>query len=110
VPSEAPSYQQIVTGYRIAFSLHEVYSNQGLVREFMCQVDIYEEAIREERTRIARELDSLVQTFLSASMQLGVAANSLPSDLPVKPRLDRILQVMDEGIREGLNAMHGLLS
>jgi hypothetical protein len=43
-------------------------------------------------------------------MQLGVAADSLPSDLPVKPRLDRILHVIDEGIKEGLNTIHGLLS
>jgi signal transduction histidine kinase len=110
VPAEASSYQQIATGYRIAFSLHEAYSKQGLVSELMCQVNIYEEGIREERTRIARELDTLVQTFLSASMQLAVMVNSLPSDLPVKPRLDRILQVMDEGIKEGLNTVHGLLS
>ena len=75
----------------------------------MCQENIYEEAIREERIRIARELDTLVQTFLSASMQLVVTADSVPSYLPVKPRLDRILQVMAEGIKEGLNTIHGLL-
>jgi signal transduction histidine kinase len=68
--------------------LHEVHSNQGLISELMREEIIYEEAIRKERTRIARELDTPVQTFLSASMQLGVAADSLPSDLPVKPRLD----------------------
>jgi signal transduction histidine kinase len=56
----------------------------------------YEEATRKERTRMARELDALVQTFLSASRQLGVTADSLPSDLPVKLRLDRILQIMDD--------------
>jgi len=32
-------------------------------------------------------------------MQLGVAADSLASDSPVKPRLDRILQIMDEGTK-----------
>ena len=76
----------------------------------MCQMNINEEAIREERARIAWELDILVQTFLGASMQLAVAAGSLPSDLLVKPRLDRILQVMDKGIKEGLNTIHGLLA
>jgi signal transduction histidine kinase len=90
--------------------LNEVRSNQGLVSELMCKEIFYEEAIRKERTRIARELDTLVQTFLSASMQPGVAADSLPSDLPVKPRLDRILQVMDVGIKKGLNRIHGVLS
>jgi len=74
----------------------------------MCQENIYEEAIREERPRIARDDDTLVQTFLSTSMQPGVAADSLPSDLPVKSRLDRILQVMDEGIQEGLNTIRVL--
>jgi len=71
---------------------------------------IYAEAIGEERTRIARELDTLLQTFLSASMQLGVAADSLPSDSPVKPRLDRVLQIMDEGTKVGLNTIQSWLS
>jgi signal transduction histidine kinase len=63
----------------------------------MYQENICEEAIREERARIAGKLDTLLQTFLGASMQPGAAADSLPSDSPVKPRLDRILQVMHEG-------------
>jgi len=67
--------------------------------------------VREERTRIARELhDTLLQTFLSALMQLGVAVESLPSDSPVKPRLDRILQLMNQGIKEGRNTIQGLRS
>jgi len=67
--------------------------------------------VREERTRIARELhDTLLQTFLSASMQLRVAVDSLPSDSPVKPRLDRILQLIDQGIKEGRNTIQGLRS
>jgi len=78
--------------------------------ELMYQENIYEEAIREERTRIAGELDTLLQTFLSASMQLGVAADSLPSDSPVKPRLDRVLQIMDEGTKVGLNTIQSWLS
>jgi signal transduction histidine kinase len=90
--------------------VHEAYLNEGLVSEIMCQENIYKETIPEERARIAREVDTLVQTFLSASMQLAVAANSLPSDLPAKPRLHRILQVMDEGIQEGLNTIRVLLS
>jgi len=66
---------------------------------------------REERTRIARELhDTLLQTFLSALIQLGVAVESLPYDSPVKPRLDRIVQLMDQGIKEGRDAIQGLRS
>ena len=43
-------------------------------------------------------------------MQLGAAVDSLPSDSPVKPRLDRILQLMDQGIEEGRNTIQGLRS
>jgi hypothetical protein len=78
--------------------------------ELMVQEKIYEETIREERTRIAGELDTLLQTFLSASMQLGVAADSLPSDSPLKPRLDRIMQIMDEGTKVGLKWLQSWLS
>ncbi len=41
-----------------------------------------------ERTRIAQELhDTLLQGFLSASMQLHVAVDRLPADSPPNPRL-----------------------
>src|SRR5215471_14268502 len=67
--------------------------------------------VREERTRIARELhDTLLQTFFSALMQLGVALDTLPSNSPVKARLDRVLQLMDQGIKEGQNTIQGLRS
>ena len=48
---------------------------------------VREESVRlEERTRIARELhDTVLQSFLGASMQLGVAMNSLRSDSLFKP-------------------------
>jgi FixJ family two-component response regulator len=65
----------------------------------------------DERTRIAQELhDTLLQTFLSASMQLGVAAEAVPEESPVKPRLDRILQIMSRGIEEGRTTIRGLRS
>ena len=65
----------------------------------------------EERTRIAQELhDTLLQTFLSASMQLGVAVDSVPEESPVKPRLDRVLQIMGRGIEEGRSTIQGLRS
>jgi PAS domain S-box-containing protein len=65
----------------------------------------------EERTRIAQELhDTLLQNFLSASMQLGVAAKGVPADSAVKVRLDRILQLMEQGIEEGRNTIQGLRS
>jgi PAS domain S-box-containing protein len=71
---------------------------------------IRQENVRlEERTRIAQELhDTLLQNFLSASMQLGVTVDGVPSDSPVKVRLDRILQIMQQGIEDGRKALQGL--
>ncbi len=68
----------------------------------------YEERLA-ERTRIAQELhDTLLQGFLSASMQLHVAADRLPADSPAKPSLARVLQLMSHVIEEGRNAVRGL--
>jgi FixJ family two-component response regulator len=65
----------------------------------------------EERTRIAQELhDTLLQTFLSASMQLGVAVEAVPKESAVRPRLDRVLQIMSRGIEEGRSTIQGLRS
>jgi ligand-binding sensor domain-containing protein/signal transduction histidine kinase len=64
-----------------------------------------------ERTRIAQELhDTLLQGFLSASMQLHVAADRLPSDSPAKPSLAKVLDLMARVIEEGRNAVRGLRS
>jgi len=65
----------------------------------------------DERTRIAQELhDTLLQTFLSAAMQLGVAVEAVPEESPMKPRLDRVLQIMSRGIEEGRTTIRGLRS
>ncbi len=62
-----------------------------------------------ERTRIAQELhDTLLQGFVSASMQLDVAEDQLPDDSPTKPVLQRILQLMGRVTEEGRNALRGL--
>ena len=64
-----------------------------------------------ERTRIAQELhDTLLQGFLSASMQLHVAVDRLPADSPVRPSMGRVLQLMSQVIEEGRNAVRGLRS
>src|SRR5207237_2155174 len=63
-----------------------------------------------ERTRIAQELhDTLLQGFLSASMQLHVVADQVPESA-VKPRLNRVLELMRSVIEEGRNAVRGLRS
>ena len=65
----------------------------------------------EERTRIAQELhDTLLQTFISASMLLNVVVDDVPPDAPFKRRLDRIFQIMDQGIRDGRITIQGLRS
>ncbi len=64
-----------------------------------------------ERTRIAQELhDTLLQGFLSASMQLHVAVDCLPPDSTAKSSLARVLQLMSRVIEEGRNAVQGLRS
>jgi signal transduction histidine kinase len=65
----------------------------------------------DERMRIAQELhDTLLQGFLSASMQLHVAVDSLPEDSPVKLRLNHVRQLMGQVIEEGRNTVQGLRS
>ncbi|HWF48516.1 MAG TPA: two-component regulator propeller domain-containing protein [Bryobacteraceae bacterium] len=62
-----------------------------------------------ERTRIAQELhDTLLQGFISASMQVHVAASKLPADSNVKTSLARSLDVMRQVIDEARNAVRGL--
>ena len=64
-----------------------------------------------ERTRIAQELhDTLLQGFMSASMQLHVADDRLSEDSPAKPLLGRVLQLMGRVIDEGRNTVRGLRS
>jgi signal transduction histidine kinase len=73
------------------------------------QFDIRLEERVSERTRIAQELhDTLLQGFLSVSMQVHVAVDRLPEDSPVKPILTLALQSMGRVIEEGRNAVRGL--
>jgi signal transduction histidine kinase len=62
-----------------------------------------------ERTRIAQELhDTLLQGFVSASMQLEVAADLLPENAASRPLVTRALELMQQVIDEGRNAVRGL--
>jgi len=62
-----------------------------------------------ERTRIAQDLhDTLLQGFLSASMQLHVAAEQVPSDSPAKPLINRVLVLIRTVIDEGRTTLKGL--
>ena len=48
--------------------------------------------------------------FLSALIQLGALVDAVPEESPMKPRLDRVLQVMSRGIEDGRNTIQGLRS
>jgi len=64
-----------------------------------------------QRIRIAQELhDTLLQGFVSASMQLHAAVERLPLGSPSKPPLSRILQLMTQVIEEGRKAVLHLRS
>jgi len=79
------------------------------LRQVAERLDLRFQERLEERTRIAQDLhDTLLQGFLSTSMQLHVAVDELPKDAPEKPRLSHILQRMGQVIEEGRNAVRGL--
>ena len=81
------------------------------VRQVARQLSIRFEERLAERTHIAQELhDTLLQGFVSASMQLHVAVDRLPEDSPAKPSLRRVLDLMGKVIDEGRNAVRGLRS
>jgi signal transduction histidine kinase len=64
-----------------------------------------------ERARIARELhDTLLQDFLSVSLQLHAANDQLAADSPAKPLLNRALEMMRTVAQEGRNTVQGLRS
>jgi ligand-binding sensor domain-containing protein/signal transduction histidine kinase len=79
------------------------------LREIARQLNLRFEERLAERTRIAQELhDTLLQGFLSASMQLHVTNDNLPENSPAKASLSRILELMSRVIEEGRNAVRGL--
>jgi signal transduction histidine kinase len=81
------------------------------LQQVAVQMNIRFEERLAERTRIAQELhDTLLQGFLSASMQLHLCADRLAENSDIKPQLDRVLKLMTQVIDEGRNAVRGLRS
>ena len=81
------------------------------IRQVAARLDSQFEERLAERTRIAQDLhDTLLQGFLSASMQLHVANDQLPGDWPAKPIVSRVLELMGQVIDDGRNAVRGLRS
>jgi signal transduction histidine kinase/ligand-binding sensor domain-containing protein len=108
----APAYYQtawfqfLIVGAALAL-LAALYL--GHVRQVAKQLNVRFEERLTERTRIAQELhDTLLQGFVSASMQLHVAVEHLPEDSPAKSSLGRVLDLMARVTKEGRNAVRGL--
>ena len=90
-----------------AFLVFQLYRwrQRRLIRELNVR---FEQRLA-ERTRIAQDLhDTLLQGLLSASMQLHVANEQIPSDSPAKPLVSRVLELMGQVVEEGRNAVRGL--
>lgn len=81
------------------------------LRRLTRQLNVRFEERVAERTRIAQDLhDTLLQGFLSASMQLDVAADHLPADSSARPLVNRVLELMRQVIDEGRTALKDLRS
>jgi streptogramin lyase/anti-sigma regulatory factor (Ser/Thr protein kinase) len=99
--------------FRMALALSAILVALVLIRLRMrtlaSQLNVrFEERLR-ERTRIAQELhDTLLQGFLSASMQLHVANEHLSANSQAKPFVTRALELMGQVTEEGRNAVRGL--
>ena len=101
--------------FRLSVLLGSILAALGLYRfrvhQVAKQLNVRFEERLAERTRIAQELhDTLLQGFLSASMQLHVAVDGLSEDSSTKPFLNHILGLMGRVIEEGRNAVRGLRS
>lgn len=81
------------------------------LRHLAAQMQTRLEERLEERERIARDLhDTLLQGFLSASIQLDVANDHLAADSPAKPLVQRVLELMRQVSDEGRDAIRSLRS
>jgi signal transduction histidine kinase len=109
-----PQYWQtwwfrIAAGMLVALAVFLIYRLR--IKTVAAQMNMRFEERLAERTRIAQELhDTLLQGFLSASMQLHVADDRLPENSEAKPLVQRTLQLMTRVIDEGRNAVRGLRS
>lgn len=83
---------------------------QWRIGQAACQESLYQERLA-ERTSIAQDLhDTLLQGFLSASMQLHIADDQLPPDSPAKPLVGHVLNLMRQVAEDGRKTLRGLRS
>jgi signal transduction histidine kinase len=91
------------------FALFALY--RWRMHQLQSQLTLRFEERLAERTRIAQDLhDTLLQGFVSASMQLHVANDHLADDSPAKPLVGRVMHLMAQVIDEGRDAVRGLRS
>jgi hypothetical protein len=93
----------------VAFALAVVALFRIRMRQVTRQLTLRLEERLAERTRIAQQLhDTLLQDFLSVSMQLHVANDQLAVDSPAKALVTRVLEMMGRVVQEGRNTVQGL--
>jgi signal transduction histidine kinase len=98
---------RVAAGFAAAAIVFGLYRLR--LRRLTRQITVRFEERLAERTRIAQDLhDTLLQGFLSASMQLHVAVDQIPADSREKARLGGVLELMARVIDEGRNAVRGL--
>ena len=96
----------LVAAAGVIFGFHRLR-----LRQTTRQLNVRFEERLAERTRVAQELhDTLLQGVISASMQLQVAVDQMPSHSTAQPALRRALQLMGQVVEEGQNTVRGLRS
>ena len=81
------------------------------VRQVAARLQRLHDERLDERLQIAHELhDTLLQGFLSASMQLHVEANTAPPGSPIRSGLERILGLMQRVTDEARDTLRGMRS
>jgi len=114
VTKGAPAFWQTwwfraLVGLAFASALLSLYRLR--LRQLTRQMNVRFEERLAERVRIAQELhDTLLQGFLSASMQLHVVVENLPLDSPARAPLGHIQRLVGQVIEEGRDAVRGLRS
>jgi ligand-binding sensor domain-containing protein/signal transduction histidine kinase len=97
----------VTAGLALALALAGLYRMR--VHRVTRQLSVRFEERLAERTRIAQELhDTLLQGFLSASMQLHVAVDRMGESSPERRSLASVLELIGRVIEEGRNAVRGL--
>lgn len=98
---------QLAIGLAAVLAAFAIYRLR--LRRMAAELNMRFEERLAERTRLAQELhDTLLQGFLSISIQVQVAAGAVPAESKAKPILTRVVELMQQVIDEGRNTVRGL--